>query len=343
MENFLEFGPLLGSPESITRPQGLVREIRAQLLQRYISRSQGSGTTGHQGAQGMEDIDPQKWPLLTTNRNPDVVGAALLAVKELFDNSSQRPVVPILKQICSAATTANETPSRYVEAMIALWYSDASRQISRDASLEPEVPDANKYSNLGLLAMLLAVESWADPKDPALYEACLVSSAATSMIFAASLLSHHSEYAPWKAVASVVPVHHSVKAFLKCSWSVYRYGTHEPMRGPGYLSGALSQDAKLSVDGRRLLVPRNGTWARPDYWHPCKQTFGSPWNKFFKNSKKRIFTKKIPSSSPITYRMPSTAIKLAEMFEDYYFDLGERFDTVRVHIALNSNHFNGRY
>jgi hypothetical protein len=217
--------------------------------------------------------------------------------------------------------------------MISLWRKSATPFLTRDINFgATRGPESLKDGNIGLLSMLLTAENWTPPNDARLQAAMLIANSATSVVFAAYLIGHDYEGASWKAAVQDYHASGCVRSFLKCAWQVARRGSE---LHPGAEFGAFADEVKLAGDGKHLLVQiGRGKWTKPAYWHPCKKVPGSPWNKFLKNKNHPIFqgssdTTSRPSER-IMHRMPNTAIKLAEVFEDYYADIRARMDQVSL-------------
>lgn len=318
LEPFWEF------PHVAEKPRSAIQEIRLQVLKVQLRRNSTKGGRPP-SIQGMyNSFEKQVRSLIVS----DIAKEAILAVKELLDRAEHSPN-RILQELNFTGKRTCREPCVFVKVMISLWYTSTAPFIARDPSREegPD-PESLKYGNLGLISMLVTADNWALPSDTHLHEATLIANSATSMIFAAYVLGQGYEGASWKAALRQHPAPTCVMAFLKCSWYVARSGNQLE---PGYEFGALLNEVKLARDGKCLKVRvGRSPWIEAAYWHPCKRLPGSPWNKFLRNKNYPIFPGNsrnfVRPPQRIMHRMPSPAIKLAEIFETYYADIRARMD-----------------
>ncbi|KAG9254151.1 uncharacterized protein F5Z01DRAFT_750592 [Emericellopsis atlantica] len=214
-------------------------------------------------------------------------------------------------------------PLILVKAMMTVWSSNASPLITRD--LQETSDYATSIINLGLISMLFTSERWTTlgSQWEALKTKTLLANAAVSLIFATYFISQAYDETMHPYIEDYIDGSQptSIQIFLKYTWRVAQ--TTLPQRSPGNLFGLTSEDMKISPSGKRLLV-RDGsdTWDDPVYWHPGKQTIGSPWGKFHRNKHQPTFLPTKKSTLPHTmYRLPTSSVKLAETFEEYYEDV----------------------
>lgn len=239
--------------------------------------------------------------------------------------------------------------------MINLWYIDTMPVLSRDPTQGvPEDGDTQwdseyaaehqHFGNLGLTAMLLTAENWKAPESQKLQAAALLANTTTSMVFAAYMISFRLDGDTWKGAVGKISSRVTIKAFFLCAWQVARINHGDFEGGPGREFGATSDEVKLAPDGKRLLSRigrKDHGWHEPPFWHPCKKVPGSPWNKFLINKQQPVFTTEPSASSHILHRLPSTAIKLAEPYEEYYEELRKRIDAVSNGVSLQPIEFSG--
>lgn len=190
-----------------------------------------------------------------------------------------------------------------------------------------------QFGCLGITAMLVTEENWAEPDKQELGVLALVTNSVTSMMFAAYLISHRADTYTCKYTEGKMSFRCALRTFLQCSWQLSRVGCDGR---PGQEFGALPDEVKISSDGKRLLTKVGRIdWHEPPFWHPFKKVPGSAWNKFLKNVEQPVFSENPLTSTHVTSRLPSSAIKLVEPIEAYYTELERRFDEVSNLIHLH--------
>lgn len=241
---------------------------------------------------------------------------------------------------------------------MALWYTSTvsifERDIHQGVSSEAEITTADdgtviatwnrEYAaerhyvgNLGLMAMLLTTENWLPPRDPKLKVATIVSCAATTIIFAAYMISSRMpSYESWDFALSACPNNEGIRIFLRSAWRLAQQTVDAGDHSPGMNFGAHIDEMRLSKNGKDLLSKvGRGDWGRASFWHPGRQVPGSSWNKWIKNICRPIFSKSPYSNFqniPIMFRLPSSATLLTSVFGEYYSSLRVKFDQVCFHI-----------
>nr|CAQ42992.1 mating type protein [Hapsidospora chrysogena] len=325
MENIMRFESLWESAGVAQSSRSSIQEIRLKILKVQLEQHKDDG--GRLATiEGIFDARHQQDHSLISL---DITKETMRAVKWLLERAEHSPH-RILRELHSKGKTTCEEPILFVQAMISLWRKSATPFLTRDINFgATRGPESLKNGNIGLCQCLTA-ENWTPPNDARLQAATLIANSATSVVFAAYLIGHKYEGESWKAAVQDYHASDCVRSFLKCAWQVARRGGE---LHPGAEFGAFADEVKLSVDGKRLLVKiGRGKWTKPAYWHPCKRVPGSAWNKFLKNKIHPIFQGSYDMASEpserIMHRMPSTAIKLAEVFEDYYADIRARMDQV---------------
>lgn len=210
--------------------------------------------------------------------------------------------------------------------------TDLANREDQPAACDGELTD--QFGCLGVTAMLVLGDNWALPEDPELMVPYLVTESLTTMIFTAYLMSHSADIPTIRHLKGQMSFRNSLRAFLHCHWQLHRVSCNGK---PGQEFGALPDEVKISTDGKRLLTNvGRADWHEPPFWHPFKKVPGSAWNKFLKNVEQPIFSEKAPTSTLVSLRLPTSAIKLVEPFEEYYAELERRFDEVRTALCLSS-------
>lgn len=357
MENICSFEPMWKDWEADV-PQKDITRIRLKCLQLFL--------------RGNRLLDTQQPPSLDCKYfnhyvgpkanmdDSDIVAASLEIMNHLLcfwkgDNS----IIARLRTI--AVQTKNE-PIIAVQGAMALWYTSSvsifERDIHQGVSSEEEITtiedgtiiatwnreyatERHYAGNLGLMAMLLTTEVWLPPKDSKLQVASLVSCAATTMLFAAYMISSRMPtYESWSFALSACPNNEGVRLFLRSAWRLAQKSADEGGALPGADFGAHVDEIRLSRNGKDLLSKvGRADWGRAPFWHPCRKIPGSHWNKWIKNLCRPIFPK-----SPcdqirdirIIFRLPSSAVLLTSVFGEYYSTLRTRFDQVKFSSFLSN-------
>lgn len=189
--------------------------------------------------------------------------------------------------------------------------------------------------NLGLMAMLLTTETWLPPRDPKLKVATIVSCAATTIIFAAYMISSRMPtYESWDFALSACPNNEGIRIFLRSAWRLAQQAGDAGGHSPSMDFGAHIDEVRLSKDGKDLLskVGRSD-WGRASFWHPGRKVPGSSWNKWIKNICQPIFPKSpCIQNLQIIFRLPSSATLLTSVFGEYYSSLRVKFDQACFHM-----------
>lgn len=246
-------------------------------------------------------------------------------------------------------------PPDYIEAMITKWYTRASAFLARDPEQGRLWDDAGFWdsehsatqhieANLGLFSMLLTAETWQTPKNPKLQSCTLAVNSAIAIIYAAWSISFTVDYKECRPAHMILSPKIAVARFVQSTWQVARAGYALHSGGPGVEAGAHDDEFRISDDGREIITSMcdededEDEWVPLAYWHPVKETLGNPWNKFFRNIQQPVFRVTPPDdaaqghdnheTSTFAYRMPSSAIDLADIFESQYDEWRHRMDTV---------------
>lgn len=204
--------------------------------------------------------------------------------------------------------------------------SDSEEDGSGDHE-EKEDDNIDKYGSLGLTAMLLTAGVWRAPKQPKLKMPSLIANSITSVLFAGYLISFHAREDILVYLSEQGLARKAFTAYMQCAWQMARVNQEshaQPCQEYGVL---LPDEVMVSPDGRRMLtnIGRND-WHEPPFWHPCKKTPGSDWNKFFKNVGRPLFVPASFTSTHVSHRLPNTALKLVEPVEEYYESVEDRMD-----------------
>ncbi|PTB45237.1 uncharacterized protein TrAFT101_000694 [Trichoderma asperellum] len=330
MENICSFEPLWKDFEAEV-PQKHITNIRIKALQ-YFLRENNSA-------------DVHQPPSLDY-----VIVTCLDAINHLIcfwkgDN-------PIIARLRTVAVQTKHEPIIAIKGAMALWYTSSvsifERDIHQGVSSEEEITTADdgtiiatwnrEYAaerhyvgNLGLMAMLLTTETWLPPKDPKLQVASIVSCAATTIIFAAYMISSRMPTnESWDFALSACPNNEGIRAFLRSAWRLAQQTVDTGDHSPGIDFGAHIDEIRLSKNGKDLLskVGRGG-WGRASFWHPSRKVPGSSWNKWIKNICRPIFSKspyRNLQDVQIIFRLPSSATLLTSVFGEYYSTLRVKFD-----------------
>jgi hypothetical protein len=261
---------------------------------------------------------------------------------------------PIIARLRTIAVQTEHEPMIAIKGAMALWYTSSvsifERDIHQGVSSEEEImtiedgtivatwnreyaAERHYAGNLGLMAMLLTTETWLPPKDSKLQVASLVSCAATTVLFAAYMISSRMPtYESWNFALPACPNNEGIRLFLRSAWRLAQQTVDDGHISPGIDFGARVDEIRLSKDGKDLLSKvGRGDWGRASFWHPGRKVPGSPWNKWIKNICRPIFPKSPYDNLRdihIVFRLPSSAILLTSVFGEYYSALRTKFDQV---------------
>ncbi|KAL7894869.1 MAT1-1-2 [Trichoderma sp. SZMC 28014] len=257
---------------------------------------------------------------------------------------------PIIARLRTVAIQTKHEPIIAIKGAMALWYTSTvsifERDIHQGVSSETDITTADdgtviatwnrEYAaerhyvgNLGLMAMLLTTETWLPPRDPKLKVATIVSCAATTIIFAAYMISSRMPtYESWDFALSACPNNEGIRIFLRSAWRLAQRPVNAEGHSPGMEFGAHNNEMRLSKNGKYLLSKiGRGDWGRASFWHPGRKVPGSPWNKWIKNICRPIFSKSpCIKNIQIVFRLPSSATLLTSVFGEYYSSLRVKFD-----------------
>ncbi|KAL6880924.1 MAT1-1-2 [Trichoderma novae-zelandiae] len=330
MENICSFEPLWKDFES-DAPKNDIANIRLEAVKIFLREN--------------ESLDIQQSPSMDY-----IVTESLKVMKHLL--SFWKGYNPIIARLRTVAVQTEAEPIIAVKGAIALWYTSSvsilKRDIHQGVSSEEEIATfedgtvvatwnrdfaAEKHyvGNLGLMAMLLTTEVWLPPNDSKLQVASLVSCGATTMLFAAYMISSRMPtYNAWRPALSACPGNAGIKLFLQSAWRLAQKTVDEAGAPPGADFGAHVDEIRLCRNGKGLLSKvGRADWGRTPFWHPCRKIPGSHWNKWIKNTCRPIFPKSLGDKSRdirIVFRLPSSAAILTSVFGDYYSTLRTRFD-----------------
>nr|AST15016.1 mat1-1-2 [Trichoderma spinulosum]AST15025.1 mat1-1-2 [Trichoderma spinulosum] len=280
----------------------------------------------------------------------DIVAASLRIIKHLV--SFWKGDNPIIARIRTIAVKKRCEPIIAVRGAMALWYTSCLaiflRDIHQGVPSEEEITtfrdgtiiatwnreyatECHYAGNLGLMAMLLTTEAWLPPKDPKLQLASLVSSATTTILFAAYMISSRiPTFDFWNAALSTCPNNQGAKLFLRSAWRLAQRKVDSGGARPGSDFGAHIDEFRVSRNGKSLLSKvGRADWAIVPFWHPCKRVPGSHWNKWIRNSRRPVFpTSPVGNVQTfrIDFRLPSSATLLTAVFVEHYSTLRTRFD-----------------
>lgn len=264
------------------------------------------------------------------------------------DQDRENTIIRQVQDAISALVLPANQTSRIFEAAISLWYISSSGVFSRDPQ-QGLPPDADTetdengipflrwsrsfsgsrhaVSNLGIIAMLMATQCWETPQSALLRGPTLISGAAVVILFATFLILPRITTVSMDYAISANNPKRSMAIFLRTAWAIGVKNRKTFRQPPGVEFGAHQGEIKLSPNGKSLLTKVGRyDWQEAAYWHPCKKTPGSPWNKFMRNFAQPIFS---PSdSNTLWFHLPSSAHTLAEPFEAYYASLRLKMDRV---------------
>lgn len=181
---------------------------------------------------------------------------------------------PIIAKIRTIAVQTNSEPIIAVHGAIALWYTSCMsifvRDIHQGVSSEEEITtfedgtiiatwnreyaaECHYAGNLGLMAMLLTTEMWLPPTDHKLQVASLISSAATTMLFAAYMISSRMPaYHFWSCALNACPNNEGIALFLRSAWRLAQRSVDKEGFLPGADFGAHIDEIRLSRNGNGL-------------------------------------------------------------------------------------------
>ena len=208
-----------------------------------------------------------------------------------------------------------------------MWFEDVVPFLLRDEdSIRSTQRRYQGLANQGLVSMLLTARNWEPPLHPCLRKATIIANSATALIFAAYVLGRGPHLQGSSQFSSLAQSSVSVKSFIRCTWQVARVSL---TKGPGSEFFASKDEARISSDGRRLLVQvGRRDWQVAPYWHPMRQSPGSPWNKFLGNKNRAVFDSDVSGAHGIRHHLPSSAMILAAIYEDFYTEIRRRADQV---------------
>lgn len=266
----------------------------------------------------------------------DVAERTMAVIRALLSENNPRRA-KILRILAAAGYNLSGDPILLIVAMISQWFQEVSPYFNRVVNFEADLD--SKLGNLGFLSMLLTTENWKDIPEcgsSKLRYAALIANSVTTVVCGAFVMFRG--FGPeveeaWDKSLKLTPPSVCIWAYLKSSWQVARTGGKVWANGgPGVQFNAGSEEIRMRTDGKRVLVKFGRVnWQDPAYWHPCKQIPGSPWNKFLKNKNQPTFEPSRKISDPqIMHRLPSTAIKFAEIFEKLYETIYEEMDERKI-------------
>lgn len=278
----------------------------------------------------------------------DVLHDVIFVIESLLWNP--RDENDIIDRIVAFGVEKNIDPVLVVKETIALWYisavpvptRDPHQGLPPDTEIEREngatilrwnrqyAAQKHEIANLGLIAMLLASETWARPESPNLQFGTLVANAATTILFGAfMIIPRITAIEPSSLLVAVLKDSEAMQLYLSTSWQLARNGTSKFTSSPSAEFGATTSELKIDHTGRRLLTKIGQEhWSEATVWHPGRKTPGSPWNKFMRNINQPYFPRQKTKSS-LHYRIPSSCLSLMEPWQIYYSELRSKFDQVR--------------
>ncbi|KAH6955712.1 MAT1-1-2 [Ilyonectria sp. MPI-CAGE-AT-0026] len=290
-----------------------------------------------------------------------VVTSSIEVIKTLFKEASGSN--DVLQTILDHSQEADVDPNLLLRGAIVLWFTSASPILSRDPylGLPPKAMSGGGLTfpwvqrlaeknffigNLGYLSMLMTAESWEKPSHPKLQVATLMANGIISFLFATFVIAPHLKTHPqWRQYItnSETRGHKEMTVFLKTTWQVSREGWEKFDHPPGAEFSALNTEVKMSRDGRNLLtrVGRPG-WHVAPYWHPFRVVPGSPWNKFIRNRRQKIFQIFPTLNNRVQYMVPGSAATLTSSCEAYYGVLRSQFDSTNTRRARLSDQARNR-
>ena len=261
----------------------------------------------------------------------------------------------ILKDLRSLGVANNTDPTLLVKVALAQWYESSAAVFSRDPNQgvpvdiddEPDAAPGNdgrhatawhyaqaaenhRLGNLGLMAVLMMAESWVAPAHPRLRYASLVANAATALLVVAHVVASAVNLGSWSAGSEPVCCLEGTRLLLRTTWRFAREGFGRSQQSPAIEFGATLDEIKVRHDGKRLMTRiGHDRWEETPYWHPCRMTPGSPWNKFIRNFRTSIFGKNADEDrKSLSYRLPSSAVTMVDQYKQHYAELRARFDRV---------------
>ncbi|VUC36961.1 unnamed protein product [Clonostachys rosea] len=358
MDNALHFGPLWSLPLMIQRPNIEIEKVRLQVLQWTLEFCPPQ-------APDAPSYDPfptflRALHALFDSENLDNSVLQYLQIQgNRLCGSPVRFIESMLHLwfISAAPVLARDALGTDVDDTAL----GRNGQIAEDLDVDSSSAKL-LYVNLGILSMLLTSKNWRDPADSSLHAATLTANTVASMVFAAFCIGVVQRNPDCNFRPGRVPFRLVIHTFVKCAWQLSRQGGTSVDRGPGGLFGALSEEIRLGHRGECILIRANREhdeedrgdeeeeeggdddelhseqeddeeekkeeelWLEPPYWHPFKQVPGSPWNKFLKNKQQPVFSFTDEDVTGITYRMPSSAMKIISPFQRYYRQLRLRMD-----------------
>ena len=263
----------------------------------------------------------------------------------------------VVQKLHSVGQQHNICPILLVKKAMGAWYQSSAAVFNRDPNQGrmvdsedfpiSEFPDTREWnyayaaeqhhlSNTGLMGVIMITRSWTVPHNPGLKAATLISNAATSIMFAASIILPHMTNSSLQDGHRMVLEYKGIKLLLKTIWRLARDGNMTSQQPPAVEFGATLEELKLEHDGKYLMTKiGRSEWHKAPYWHPCHLSVGSPWGKYIKNVGLPMFPDVAIHAAEIKYRLPSSAMSLTQPYEAYFAELRFRYDQVSPPIFIN--------